>query len=158
MDTPRQSVSPARDRQLKSLKPDGTAYKRWADIEAEIQRVLELHQSHWFAELKDLQGETLVFLARYVRQGYPALYGPLLREITSRAFNQANHSIYGLDETTQEYIAVQVETDIMRLTMAEEPIVISSIERRILVPMRMQDGGGERSGGAGIPQLFARWR
>src|SRR5579862_4933166 len=78
MDTfsdPPESVSSARTRRLtSSSKAKGKTLERWLDIEAEIERMLGLHQSEWIAEAEELQSETLVFLIRYIVQGDQGVY------------------------------------------------------------------------------------
>src|SRR3989442_4872940 len=67
--TPQKSGSLARIRRLASSLANGKAYERRPDVEAEIQRVLRLHQSAWIAEAEDLQNENLVSLIRQIDRG-----------------------------------------------------------------------------------------
>ena len=95
--------------------------KRWPDVEAEIQRVIDMHQTHWLAEIPDLHNETLVFLARHVRTARSELFGRLLQEISKRVMRQATNSIYGLREAAREFIVLQVEITIIRLVLTDKP-------------------------------------
>jgi hypothetical protein len=95
--------------------------KRWPDVEAEIQRVLGLHQAQWLTEVPDLHSETLVYLARHTGPARPEVFGPLLRETSRRVMGQANNSIYGLKETEREFIVLQVEMAVTKLILTDKP-------------------------------------
>ena len=100
---------------------NGKAYERRADVEAEIQRVLCLHQSGWIAEAEDLQNETLVFLIRQIDRGDQELFGPLLQELSRRIVRLASRWAQGFDKITTENIVMQVEIEILELVLAETP-------------------------------------
>ena len=119
---PQKSVSPARARQLKSLKPDGKAYKAWADVEDELQRVLPLHESTWVAEAPDLKNETLLSLIRHVREGNREIFNRLLEELMERVVRLARHWVVGInDEAAREYILSQAEIEILKLALTPTP-------------------------------------
>ena len=124
MDTlpnPPESVSPARSRRLASAKASGKPLERWGDIEAEIERMLGLHESEWIAEAEDVQSETLVFLIRYIRQGDQEVYGRLMTELSRRIAHLVDRFTQTLDEVQAEYIAMTVEEHILRLVLIEKP-------------------------------------
>ena len=124
MDTfsdPAKSVSAARTRRLASSKASGKPLERWGDIEAEIERMLGLHESEWIAEAGDVQSETLVFLIRYIRKGGQEVYSRLVRELSRRIAHLVNGFTQNLDnEAAAEDIAMKVEDHIMGLVLTEE--------------------------------------
>jgi hypothetical protein len=119
---PPKSISPARARQLKSLKPDGKAYKLWADVEEELQRVLPLHESAWVAEAPDLKNETLLSLIRHIREGNREIFNCLLEELMERIVRLARHWVAGIkDEAARDYILSQAEMEILKLALTTTP-------------------------------------
>jgi len=117
--TPQKSGSLARIRRLASSLANGKAYERRPDVEAEIQRVLRLHQSAWIAEAEDLQNETLVFLIRQIDRGDEELFGRLLQELSKRTVRIASRWAQGLDPIAAEEIVLRVEMQILELVLAE---------------------------------------
>jgi len=100
---------------------NGQAYRRWADVEAEMQRMSRLPQSDWLAEAEHLQSETLVFLIRQTRRASQELYGRLVQELSRRMVRIANRWAQGLDEITTEEIVSQVEIKVLQLVLADTP-------------------------------------
>src|SRR5437016_8616978 len=93
---PRVQLISLRNRKFRRIVQENSTtmeIKRWPDVEAEIQRVIDMHQTHWLAEIPDLHNETLVFLARHVRTARSELFGRPLQEISKRVMRQATNSI-----------------------------------------------------------------
>src|SRR5207237_8652377 len=62
--SPQKSGSLARIRHLASSMANGKTYKRWSDVDAEMARLLRLHQSVWIAEAEDFHCDHLIVLLR----------------------------------------------------------------------------------------------
>jgi DNA-directed RNA polymerase specialized sigma24 family protein len=117
---PQTSVSPARTRLLRFLNKKGKAYQRWADVEAELERVLPLHHSVWIAEAPDLHCETLTCIIRQMGKGNPEVFRCLLQEVLKQALWMAR-PIYGFDEVTEEFILEQIEIEIVKRILTDTP-------------------------------------
>jgi hypothetical protein len=94
-------------------------YKRWPDLEAEIQRVSRLPQAHWLSELPDLHDETVAYLTMRTDKGMPQLFASLLQEVAKRTVAVAKRWARGLDKIQAEYIISQVEMEILELALSE---------------------------------------
>ena len=99
----------------------GKRYQRSPGVEAEIQKMLCLHESEWMAAAGDLQNETIVFLIRRIRRGDQEVYGRLFEELSSRIVRMAGRWAQGFDEITTEEIVWSVERQILDLVLTEEP-------------------------------------
>ena len=97
-----------------------TGYRRWKDIEAEIQRVLRLPESDWVAGRQHFRNETLVVLLKQIREGSEAIAGPLLDEISRRTIRIASRKAQGLEEEKTERILEEVRFEILKLILTKE--------------------------------------
>lgn len=101
-------------------KKDGSVYRRWPDVEAEIARVTTLEPRQWAG--LTLRSETLVHLIRLLRQaGETEVVGKLLMELSDRTVATAKRWARGFNKDVTEEIAEEVGLAIIGLVFAQEP-------------------------------------
>lgn len=115
------SDSPGPVEPLTSLNKDGKPYERSPAVQAELSRILSLHQFDWIAEVGDFRNETLVYLIRKNRCGDPELYGRLFQELSTRITRIVRRNAWGLDRFSAQDIILKVEIQIIELVLAEKP-------------------------------------
>src|SRR4051794_1451015 len=115
--TEHNSVSPARNRSLKSSKKDGTGYHRWTDVEEEIRTVVHRHESEWIREAPNLQNETLVFLIRHIGIDDGEVYGQLFSEISRRIHRLVPIWTYVPGEVSQQFVIEAVGIEVLKLVL-----------------------------------------
>src|SRR5437867_4060349 len=104
---------------LTAKTADGTPYKRFADVEAEIREVWCQPPSDWIAGKETLKNETLVFLIRKGGLNDDEIRGLLLAELIARTVRIAESAVKGLDEVATEEIGLEVEAKIFELVWSD---------------------------------------
>lgn len=119
METPEKKliVIPPLTSQTNSREP----YRRYEVVEDELRSVLPLCPAEWTKARTRLKSESLIFLSRYIRRHDDHVSGRLQLEINARTVRMAKRWIYGFDKEATEFIASEVEAEIMVLLLAEVP-------------------------------------
>lgn len=111
---------------LTSIGLNGQPYKRRAEVEQEISRVLALPPAEWESlaapgPKRGLSSEALVFLIRSVRNTDRDLAGRLILQLNRRTLRTTKKWCGGFDRLTTEGILVRVEQKVIDLLLASEP-------------------------------------
>ena len=104
---------------LTARTADGKAYKRFADVEAEIRDVCNGPPSGWLARREKLKSETLVFLVRKAGLADDYIRGLLLAELVVRTVRIAESEVKGFDEVATEEIGAEVEAKVFELVWSD---------------------------------------
>jgi hypothetical protein len=115
----------SRIRRLASSMKDGSAYKRWKDVEFQIARVALLSKGEWITELPTLHSETIVSMIRGLSGADDETAARPLQELSRRIYRIARRWLRNLDKFTVQNITLQVEIEIMELVLAPKPTRLS---------------------------------
>jgi len=90
------------------------SYKRYPDVEQEIQKVLTQPPDDWPGLLGELKSETLVYLVRYHHPEMgPKVLGHVCNALSARALKIIRNNAKGFDPVTTEMIAEDVQSRMM---------------------------------------------
>jgi DNA-directed RNA polymerase specialized sigma24 family protein len=100
---------------------DGTAYRRWKDVEFQIARISLPPKRDWMKELATLHSETIVSIVRELNGADDETASQLFQELSRRIYAIARRWLRNLDKFTAQGIILQVEIEIMELILAPKP-------------------------------------